>query len=152
MKNLESTNSLVLTGNSASLTINVLAYENSGASNFSDANWLKCYVQLESVDCSFGMPIACTTEDVKCFHDEFDALLESLKGEAAFLTDEGAIGVNLKVDSTGGITVKGFLKRVDMPRLEINFEFESDQSEMGKALWKLRDIRRKFPVIESKSG
>lgn len=128
MKNVESTDSLVLTGNSASLTINVLAYENSEASNFFDANWLKCYVQLVSVDCSFGIPIACTTEDVKCFHDEFDALSTSLKGEASFFTDEGTIGFDLKVDSTGGIAVKGFLKRVDIPRLEVKFEFESDQS------------------------
>ena len=149
MSGSDSRSSFSVNGEGGRLTVEVLGYENSRPQTVSDANWLRTRIQLDAGGCALQIEAALTTQDVKYFLDELDGVLSTLDGSASLTTDEEAISLRVKVAKTGAAQVSGELKELGAAKVKVGFEFESDQSFLGKTLAELRGIQLMCPIVES---
>ena len=133
-------------GEAAHVRIEVIGYENPAAENLSDANWLTCRVEVRvrgfegRVDASF------TTQEFAAFSRSLRSAVSDLKGEATFETDEDALRLDVKFNTTGKAAVTGTLHEPDRPRTTLTFSFESDQTFMRRTVDALNEVTRQFPV------
>lgn len=140
--------SIVIAGNMAKLVIEVSGYENPGASDPFDANWLSCHVVLRIGAFSGSMAAAFTTQDFARFLDEMGTSLRSFSGAASFMTYEEMLRLSLQFEKTGLVLVSGVVQDFGPPKVAFTFSFESDQSFLSETCKQLERVVRRFPVKE----
>jgi hypothetical protein len=132
-------------GTGARLAVRVLSYERASATNQSDANWLRCKVEATFGTFSGSAEYAITTTDLAQFENSLREMLEGQSKKASFSTMEEGIGFELDLNGRGQSTVSGFLRSPAMPKVKIEFAFQSDQSYLHQTLAALSQVNGQFP-------
>jgi len=135
-----------LKGIGGEINLEVSGYENIAASNISDANWLTTKVILTVGNFSGVYSANLTTHDFLYFTEKLKNLVIGLKGQADFITDEEAIGFSIAFDARGRVFITGKAKNIDFPKVELSFQFESDQTYLTKTLDDFEQCTNHFPV------
>ncbi len=135
-------------GTGGSISIDVLGYENAGASNESDANWLRSRTRVVAGSFAGEIDAALTTQDFAYFARELTEMLRTLTGKATFQTDEDRLRFEVEMRSRGIATVSGAVKANDVPRASLRFSFETDQSFLAQTKRALSEVAERFPVQE----
>lgn len=138
-------------GNGGSISIEVFGYENAGASDTSDANWLRSRVSVVAGPFSGRFDAALTTQDFARFARELANMLRTLQGTAAFQTDEEWLSFEVVMGPRGTCTVSGAAKTTAGSRASLRFAFESDQSWVAQTLRAVAEVVDSFPVRQSRS-
>ena len=134
-----------IAGQAAHVGIEVLGYENPAAENVSDANWLTCRIEVRVRGFEGHIDAAFTTQDFAAFSRSLRSAVSDMKGEAAFETDEDALRLDVKFNTTGSVSVTGVLREPDRPRTSLAFSFESDQTFMRRTNNALEEVTHQFP-------
>ena len=138
-----------IAGSDAALLVETIGYENSRATNLSDANWLSCWVRLKIGSFRGNYAASFTTHDFGYFLEELEAMLTEKGDSAAFQTVEEMLRIEVRLRSNGTVLVEGVTQTHDLPRVKLSFKFESDQSYITQTVNELKSTVRNFPVKES---
>ena len=137
---------LEIAGHMGRISIQVLSYENPMAENLSDANWLRCEVEVQAPPFSGVFSASFTTHDFTRFLEELRQILPRLGGTASFITDEDALRLAITLDERSGrANVSGIAKGVHTGAA-LSFRFDSDQSFLAQACRELEAIVKEFPI------
>jgi hypothetical protein len=140
-----------IAGPSAQCSIEVLGYENPGAQDPSDANWLSCRVTVKAHSFCAECSASFTAQDFSEFGEQLSAVMRRMGGTAAFQTDEDVLSLSIDVRKTGTAQVTGTLRVVGSPSATLSFGFESDQTFLSETQRQLEALTRAFPA-KSPSG
>jgi hypothetical protein len=132
-------------GTGARLAVRIISYERASATNQSDANWLRCKVEANFGTFSGSAEYAVTTTDLAQFEKSLHEMLDGKIKKAYFSTMEEEIGFEVDLNGRGQSTVSGFLKSPAIPRVKIEFAFQSDQSYLQQTLSALSQVNEQFP-------
>jgi len=135
-----------IAGSGGSITIEVLGYENPGAGNDSDANWLRSKVRVVVGPFSGEVDAALTTQDFVYFERELTEMLRTLEGKATFQTDEDWLRFEIGMGSRGTATVSGAVKAGGGTQASLRFWFETDQSFLAQTKRALAEVAEHLPV------
>ncbi len=140
--------SIVIAGHKASVVIKISGYENAAALNPSDANWLRCGVELRIERFSGTLDASFITYDFVQFFSEIRTALSTMSGIASFLTDEETLRLNLKFEKSGRVYISGVAQVLGVPKVALAFSFDSDQSFLTETYHQLEKIIHQFPIKE----
>ena len=135
-------------GDTGMVSIEVLGYENTNATDLSDANWLSCMIEVEAGSFRGRYRTSLTTKDFACFEKDLSGLLGGEKSRAVFFTDEGWLRLEVIIDFLGRGKVTGEASDNLIPRSALSFAFETERAYLEQTKDSLCKITNTFPVKE----
>lgn len=133
-------------GHGGCVVLSVDGYENPGAQDVSDANWLSCGVRLTVAGVSASVAASFGTRDFARFLEQLERVAADLKGVARFETDEEALSIKVELAGRGTGTISGVLRVSEHATATVEFSFDSDQTFLVQAITELRSLHGEFPV------
>jgi hypothetical protein len=135
-----------ISGHGGSISIEVLGYENTAATNESDANWLKSRIRIVAGPFSGELDASLTTQDFVYLERELTDVLRTFEGKATFQTDEDWLYFQIEMGSRGAAIISGALKANSGSRTSLSFSFETDQSYLTQTKHALAQVLKCFPI------
>lgn len=127
------------------IAITVQGYQYRDATEYYDANWLNCRIEVAAGALSSSYRATLTVPDFTRFHGELVAIVDSLEGTAVFGCMEPWIEFTVAMGARGSATVKGKADSDLRQRTILSFEFTTDQSYLQQTLVDLKQLVTAFP-------
>jgi hypothetical protein len=138
-------------GDGGSVAIVVQGYERRDAEDASDANWLTAHVRLKIGPFTAEYGTSITTQALVSLLNGLGRVVEDLSGTTALTTDEDDIAFEVVAAVGGAMRVSGTARRRGLPRVALQFEFQSDQSYLRRTVQQLEDLTAMFPVVTART-
>ncbi len=136
----------LIEGGGCFVSVVVEGYEREISENFSDANWLKCRIKVCIGAFSADIDATMTTHDFVEFQNDLSKSLKTLSGIAAFRTDEEWLSIDIEMNARGAAHIRGSVQMHGLPKANLTFEFETDQSYLSQTCVQLRNVVQNFPI------
>jgi hypothetical protein len=137
---------ILIEGNGCSISVLVEGYEREFSEEFSDANWLKCRIKLGIGAFSAEFDATMTTHDFVEFQEDLSKVMRDLLGLATFRTDEEWLSIDIEMNARGAAHVRGAAQVYGLPKANLIFEFETDQSYLSQTYVQLKKVAQNFPI------
>jgi hypothetical protein len=124
----------------------VLGYERPPSGEYYDDNWLNVQVCVSAGGFTGRFGASFQTAELIDFRNQLSSLYDTLKGEANFETMETQLALVVKGDGRGGMSLKGVASDQSGIGNCLEFNFDLDQTHVGKALRELNQVVEQFPV------
>lgn len=121
--------SLMLTGESAKLQLDIFGWENISADNISDASWLCGEVRLDVLEFKATYSANFTIQNFENLHESTDKCIKNLKDGLVinFNTEEEQLEFSIKFNALGNAVVQGAASSGTCePAAMFNFLFNTD--------------------------
>lgn len=126
--------------------IQVFIRSHSGATDYWDANWLDCAVEVDAAPFTGSFSASLRTDEFERFRDGLKTAYETLRLGATFETMEEWLTIEAKGDGLGHFSAD--CQAIAGPdRVKLRFELNFDQTEIPEMLKSLDAILEKFPVL-----
>ena len=131
-----------LKGENFSLLIIILGYENTNASELSDASWLTCEIKLEISGLLYINQVSFLTDDFIYFSNAITQLFLSTGEFKLNLFDsyEEYLMFNATKTHLGKIQIDGKIKNNNMPSINLEFTFNTDNGLLLETKKQLRNF------------
>ncbi|WP_243360562.1 WapI family immunity protein [Fundidesulfovibrio terrae] len=122
-------------------------YEYTSATDYHDANWLRCNLEFKIDGLTGKENIFFLTTDIISFKHELQILNKSLQGSAVLSSTDNDTRIEVKSGSRGDLTVSGHITKIGTAQYSIDFNATSDQTMMTRCLEDLQLISEQYPTI-----
>lgn len=139
---------MMLAGDNVRLEIDILGYEDSDSPDESDANWLKCIVDLQASGLRVNFRLALSTVCLGSFHEQLLRVVSSMNGSASLEADEGQLLAVIEMQPYGAAALRLNVELTDGVRVTCAVRARSDQSYLQQAAEQLGAVVAEFPRIE----
>jgi hypothetical protein len=137
---------ILIKGGGCFVSVEVESYEREFTEDFSDANWLKCRIKVRVGAFSADINATMTTHDFVDFQNDLSKSMNNLSGTAAFRTDEEWLSIVIEMNARGAAHVRGTAQVHGLPKANLTFEFETDQSYLSQTCAQLEKVVQSFPI------
>lgn len=137
---------VTIAGHGGKIVIEVFGYENAGASNYDDANWLTAKLSVEIGAFAGSFRVGLRTPELEALYREMDAAVSSLSGGFSFESTEGDLKLDGRFGRGGSVELAGVVRPAFELGAALHYCFESDQSYLSRAVEDLKLLIREFPV------
>lgn len=136
---------LLISGNSALLTIDVISYERPNATEFYDSNWLRCKVSCQIGSLRITEDMSLQTSDFLLLQESISAFKQHRVCEIKFVTLEEQLQFTIQREQSTHIKIKGAISAIPPSSGIFTFEFEAEALS-DSTIESLEDITLNFPV------
>jgi hypothetical protein len=128
------------------MRIQVLIRSHYGATDYWDANWLDCDVDINARPFSASFRATLRTDEFERFREGLKTAHEILTAGAVFESMEEWLTIEAKGDGLGHFTAH-CQATAGPDRVNLRFEINFDQTDIPEMLRSLDAILEKFPVL-----
>lgn len=126
--------------------IQVLLRSHYGATDYWDANWLDCGVEIHADPFTASFGASLRTDEFERFGEGLRTAYDLLSAGAVFESMEEWLTIEAKGDGLGHFTAK-CQATAGPDRVSLPFELNFDQTDIPEMLRSLDAILEKFPVL-----
>lgn len=119
---------ILLTADSASLQFSLTE----SARRSEELVWIPCTVVVKVGTVQAQVSTNITDCEILEFVDEVNEAIRMASGRAAFMSLEGLVEFDVTVRTTGAVIVSGKAMLEGFPKAKLDFEFESNVSDIGR--------------------
>jgi len=128
--------------------VQVSGYENEGATNADDANWLRATIQVEHGGLEGSQSCALMTYDFAAFRDSLTRMVSGESQSSRFCTDEEWLELSLTAGPRGNVDVVGRLRVDAGSGSGLEFSFATNLPAMERLLSDITSLLEFVPVKE----
>ncbi len=133
----------VLKGDKGEVALEILNYENPGASSVEDSNWLRAVLHVHAGPFSGAIEFGMTTEELSLLYDQLSASTSTLSGKIRYATTEGNWELNVEFERSGSAIVSGVVTPRQAAGNALHYELLSDPISLEAAVKDLQLIVKK---------
>jgi hypothetical protein len=133
-------------GENGEIVLDILNYENPGALNLEDCNWLRGTLRAQAGPFSGAIELGITTKELAELHSRLAASVLTMGDEIHFATMEGDWEFNLSFERSGAAVVYGFLRSRRAEGNALQYELRTDPISLERAVQDLLRITELYSV------